>query len=130
MAGHTFIAVASPAVLFFSHLFAIFSPVLPSNAHASFLLFHNQISVHIAPEAAKPSFEARGGGKKSKFIQQDYECMTSSFAHRGTSPPPPECRLEGGDKQPRNGVKFPTDGLAHLTKQLTTVSRPLGGAFL
>lgn len=53
MAGHTLIAVASPAVLFFSHLFPIFSPVLPPAAHASFLLFHNQISARIAPEAAK-----------------------------------------------------------------------------
>lgn len=106
MAGHTFIAAASPAVLFFSHLFAISFPrVLSPAAHAFFLLFHNQISAHIAPEAAEPGVE-RGGEKNSKFIRRDYECMTSSFAHRGMSLPLPECRLEGGDKHPQNGVNF------------------------
>lgn len=60
----------------------------PDGAHASFPLFHNQISVHITPEAAK-----RGGGEEvgvergGAFIQQDYECMTSSsLVRRGMLP--------------------------------------------
>lgn len=65
MAGHTFIVVASPALFFFSHLFPVFflSTVPPPAAHASFLLFHNQISAHIAPEAAKPGGGEGAGGR-------------------------------------------------------------------
>lgn len=43
MTGHTFIVMASPTLFFWC------SPA----AYASFLLFHNQISVHIAAKAAK-----------------------------------------------------------------------------
>lgn len=72
-------------------------------------------------------------GKKSKFSQWDYECMTASLVCWGMLPPSPEYCLEVDDKHPKKcgqstAVTCPDS--KKEKRKAKHVSRPLGGVVL